>query len=176
MGVVPINVLGISSNTMAYRVPVLRILSLRRFFVRISSFHFLYSILVWWLHAYVTDRYVMGFRVCGRSFPCSCCLSYCRCSLAEYLYLCEVCRWMNTDCSLSRFFLCGLCLSCIICTIDVSILQIPSVVPPQFCHLLLPLVVPLWSSPNSASFAKSLIPFGRRVPAPLLYSVNYSLF
>ena len=152
MGVGPINVLGISSNTMAYRVPVLRILSLRRCFVRISSFHFLYSILVWWLHAYVTDRYVMGFRVCGRSFPCSCCLSYCRCSLAEYLYLCEVCRWMNTDCSLSRFFLCGLCLSCIICTIDVSILQIPSVVPPSFV-----ICYSLWSCP-----------FGRRLLVPLV--------
>ena len=101
----------ISSNTMAYHVPVLRILSLRRFFVRISSFHFLYSILVWLLHAYGLGRCAMGFRVCGQLFPCACCLSYCICSLAEYLYLCGVCRWMNTECSLcksSRSFLCCL--------------------------------------------------------------------
>ena len=131
----------------------------------------------------------MGFRVCGQLFPYSYCLSYCKYTLAEYLYLCEVCRWMNTECSLCRFCL---CLSYIICRIDVSILQIPfsssfghhpsfsapfGLAPPFVhnpvigCYSLFVVIVVILRHPLFCAIAKSLSPFGCRAPAPLFYVV-----
>jgi len=178
------NVPDISSNTTAYHGPVWRNLFLQRFFAHILSFHFLNSTLVWLLRAYVSGRCVMEFRVCGQLFPYSYCLSYWKCNLAECLYLCEVCRWMNTGCS----SLCSFCLWfvlyylynwCFNFTNPFVRALCSSFATPFGHHPFVIICYSLWSCPFVRRRLVVFIcsaPFGHRLPAPfILCSVKSSL-